>query len=708
MLNANWIQPSYRIRMRKVCALFRKDFHIDKQVECATLYITARGVYEATLNNQRVGDFIMAPGWTVYHERLQVQSYDVTDLLQEENTLILELAEGWFWRLKKRMPKAIIAQLHITYTDGTVQDIGTDESWRVAESNLRFCHLYNGIKYDARHTPVFNTNAKIAKDNTQNMLIPQEGEIVKEQERLSVKEVIITPKGETVLDFGQNMTGYLEITVDAHKGDKVSFSFGEILDKDGNFYNANYRNAKALYKYTCKEGRQAYKPTLTFYGFRYVRVDSYPTDINPENFTAVVVHSEMKRTGYIECSDPLLNQLFSNIIWGQKGNFLDIPTDCPQRDERLGWMGDAQVFIRTASYNYDVLKFFKKWLNDVKVEQYENGAIPDFIPSIYPRKPRISTAWSDAIAICPWQCYLTYGDIEILENLFEPICKWIEYITKSTTKPNLWFGGDHYADWLELGGKYGSFKGPTRDDLVASAYYANTVNLLVKMGKVLGKDISYYEELHKNIRTAFIAEFRDDFKTQTEHIMALQFELTDKPQAVADSLATLIHQQGDMIQTGFVGTPYILHVLSRYGHTELAYDLLLRKEYPSWLYPISKGATTIWEHWDGTKPNGDIWPKSMNSYNHYAYGAVGDWMYGVMAGINTVEDSPGFAKVHFTPVADNRIDWFKAEIDTVSGKVSSRWWHENGKVHYEIITPVDSTAIIDGKTYTLTPGKHIF
>ncbi len=706
MLKANWILPSYN--MGKVCPLFRKDFNIDKQINSSTLYITARGVYEATINGKRVGDFVMAPGWTSYHNRLQVQSYDVTKLLKEENTLILELAEGWFWRLKKSKPKAIIAQLHIVYVDGTTEDIGTDESWLVAESRLRFCHLYNGIIYDANHTPVFDTVATIASDNTQDLLIAQEGETVKEQEHLRVKEVIITPNGETVLDFGQNMTGYLEFTADADEGDEISFSFGEILDKDGNFYNANYRSAKALYKYTCKKGKQTYKPNLTFYGFRYVRVDSYPTEIDPKDFTAIVVHSEMKRTGYIESSDPSLNQLFSNIIWGQKGNFLDIPTDCPQRDERLGWMGDAQVFIRTASYNYNVLKFFKKWLNDVKSEQYENGAVPDFIPSIYPRKPRISTAWADAIAICPWQCYLTYGDTEILENLFEPISKWVEYITKTTTRPNLWFGGKHYADWLELGGKYGAFKGPTRDDLVASAYYANTVNLLIKMGKVLEQDVTRYEALYENIRAAFIKEFRDNFKTQTEHIMALQFDLTDNPQAVADSLAELIHKQGDMLQTGFVGTPYILHVLSRYGYADLAYTLLLRKEYPSWLYPISKGATTIWEHWDGIKPNGDIWPVSMNSYNHYAYGAVGDWMYGVVAGINTVEDAPGFARIHFAPTPDDRIDWFKAVIDTSSGKVSSRWWHEKGKVHYEIITPVDSIAVIDGKEYTLSPGKYIF
>lgn len=706
MLKADWIQPSYN--MGKVCPLFLKEFYIYKKVKSAVLYITARGVYEATLNSHRVGDFLMAPGWTSYHNRIQVQSYNVTDLLEKDNNLVLELAEGWYWRLKNPQPKAIIAQLHIDYDDGSFEDIGTDDSWLVGESKLRFCHLYDGIIYDATHSPVFDTRASVSKDNKQTLLVSQQGETVKTHERLSVKEIIKTPKGETVIDFGQNMTGCLEFTVRANEGDEVSFSFGEILDKDGNFYNENYRSARCLYRYICKKGRQTYMPTLTFYGFRYVRVDSFPCEIKAEDFTAVVIHSDIRRTGYIESSDPLLNQLFSNIIWGQKGNFLDIPTDCPQRDERLGWMGDAQVFIRTASYNYDVMKFFRKWLCDVVSEQYENGAVPDFVPSIYPRKPRISTAWADALAICPWQCYLTYGDREILEAVFNSVVKWVEYIGKSTKKKNLWFGGKHYADWLELGGRYGKFKGPTRDDLVASSYYANTVSILVKMGKVLGKDISAYERLHKNIKSAFIKEFRDEFRTQTEHIMALQFELTDEPQKVADSLAELIHSKGDMIQTGFVGTPYILHVLSRYGHTELAYTLLLRKEYPSWLYPISKGATTIWEHWDGIKPDGDIWPVSMNSYNHYAYGAVGDWMYGVMAGINTVEDAPGFKKVHFAPLADERIDWFKAEIDTAFGKVSSRWWHEEGRVRYEIITPTEATAVIEGKEYTLSAGKHIF
>ena len=435
MLKANWIVPSYL--SKKVCPLFRKDFTVSKRVKSAFLHITARGVYEARLNSRRVGDFVMAPGWTSYHNRIQVQTYDVTELLGEDNVLILELAEGWFWRLKNKKPKAIIAELHIVYADGSEEYIGTDESWIVAKSNLRFCHLYNGIKYNAALAPVFKYRAKIAKDNSQALLVSQQGETVKEQERLKVKDVFVTPKGETVLDFGQNMTGYLEFTVDAKAGDKASFSFAEILDKDGNFYNENYRKAKAIYEYICKDGVQTYKPNLTFYGFRYVRVDSYPTEIRPENFTAIVVHSDMKRTGYIESSDAMLNQLFSNIIWGQKGNFLDIPTDCPQRDERLGWTGDAQVFARTASTTYRTDKFFKKWLHDLACDQRENGAITDVCPDLLRWESHGSSAWADAIVVVTYWVYRTYGDTQVIKDQFDAMKKWILFMEANRSRKSL-------------------------------------------------------------------------------------------------------------------------------------------------------------------------------------------------------------------------------------------------------------------------------
>lgn len=709
MINANWICPP--TDLGDVCPIFRRDFACDAPLKKAELYISARGVYEAEINCKRVGDFIMAPGWTDYSHRIQLQQYDVTDLIDKSNTLTVILSNGWFCGMKRRgkyrptEPSAVIALLKLEYENGKTELIPTDESWTVSESKVRYCDIFDGIVFDAGFVPSFTEHAAVSEYNDTSILVEQSGEAVKEHEVLSPIEIITTPNGETVIDFGQNLTGYVQITLDAHFGDKVSLSFGEILDKNGNFYNANYRSAKALYEYTCSDGKQTFKPILTFYGFRYVRVNSFPVPITSDAFKAIAVYSDIRQTGRIETSDPLINKLFENIIWGQKDNFLDVPTDCPQRDERLGWTGDAQVFMRTASYNFDVNRFFKKWLEDMALEQCEDGCIPKIIPSLF---KSTSSAWGDAVTICPWQHYLTYGDKSILEKMFEPMIKWVDYITCTTEKEHLWFGGKHYGDWLELDAPINKMKGETRDELVASAFYACSTELLCKTGRVLGKDVAKYEELYNNIVKAFKNEFNDTFRTQTEHVLPLYFRLTDRPEEVALSLVEKIRCDGNAIKTGFVGTPYIMHVLSKYGYNELAYTLLLRREYPSWLYPVTKGATTMWEHWDGIKPNGDFWPEEMNSFNHYAYGAIGDWLYGVAAGINTVEDAPGFQNVYFAPVPDNRLDWFKAEIDTKYGKVASMWRHENGKTVYMLTTPVPSTAEINGRTYTLEAGTHIF
>lgn len=435
-------------------------------------------------------------------------------------------------------------------------------------------------------------------------------------------------------------------------------------------------------------------------------MDRFPTAVEPEQFTAIVLHSKMRQTGRIESSDPLLNQLFSNILWGQKSNYVDVPTDCPQRDERMGWTGDAQVFMRTASYNFDVRKFFVKWLRDVGFAQEENGAIPHIVPKTFPGCG--GAAWGDAVTVCPWQLYLTYGDRTFLENNFSAMKKWVDYITHTTEKPNLWIGGKHYGDWLELSAKYGECKGATRDDLIATAFYAHSCRLLCKAGRVLGMDVTDYEALYQRIITAFRAEFKEQYHTQTEYILALHFGLTAQPEKTAADFIALLHRDGDKLQTGFVGTPYILHVLSDMGQVDLAYQLLLRRAYPSWLYPVTKGATTMWEHWDGIKPNGDIWPVSMNSYNHYAYGAVADWIYGVAAGIQTVEEKPGFEAILFQPAATRRLDRLFAEIDTVHGKVRSGWYHSGDRTVYEITTPVAAKAMIGSKIYDLAPGTYRF
>ncbi len=716
MLKANWIEPLNN--EWEISPIFKKEFNVEKNIKKATLKVSAKGVYEAFLNEKRVGDFILAPGWTSYRKRIQVQEYDITDMLSEENCITIQLAKGWYnskiARVQPTIPNAVIAEITIEYTDGDTDTIETDESWLVAQSGLKFCCIYDGMIYDANVKPEFNENAVISKVNDLSLLIEQQGEYILEKERVTVKEIIITPKGETVLDFGQNLVGYPEIKVNGKKGDKISFSFGEILDNDGNFYNENYRDAKCLYEYTCRDGIQTFKPTLTFYGFRYLRVDSFPYEIKPDSVTAVVVYSDLTQTGKIRTSDTMLNQLFSNILWGQKGNYLDVPTDCPQRNERLGWAGDAQVFIKAASYNFDVRKFFKKWLGDMKIDQAEHGGIPRVIPNVFHSSvdsnefEMYSAAWADAVCIIPWELYLAYGDKSFLENMYSAMKKWIGYITDTTQKEGLWIGGNHFGDWLELKAKYGECKGETRDDLVASAFYAYSCWLVCKAGKVLCEDVSYYEELHKKIVKAFKEEFKDDFRTQTEHILPLHFGLCTDPQKTAKELVDMIHSDGDKLQTGFVGTPYILHVLSRYGYTELAYKLLLRREYPSWLYPITKGATTMWEHWDGIKPDGSIWPANMNSYNHYAYGAVADWMYSVCGGIKPIETAAGYKELSYIPTATDMLDFFEAEYDSVNGKIISKWWHENGKIVYELTTPVPTTAIIDGKAYTLFPGTHTF
>ncbi|MBR6399043.1 MAG: family 78 glycoside hydrolase catalytic domain, partial [Lachnospiraceae bacterium] len=413
MNNSQWITTAWDLG--DVCPVFSKNFQTDKTVASAELTITALGVYEAELNGARVGDYVLAPGWTSYDHRLQVQTYDVTGLLLRQNTLTVTVGRGWFrspmpgWedtedkRRRYGQPCGLITELCVRYTDGSEEIFGTDESWKFAESPVRFSEIYDGEHYDAGFVPAEWENARIL-DWSKEILIPQEGEIIRETERVAAKEVIHTPAGETVIDFGQEVTGYVEFSVEAKAGDEVHFTHGEMLDKDGNFYNANYRSAKAEVSYRCKAGRQTWHPRLTFFGFRYIKLLSWPGEVRAEDFTAIVVHSDMKRTGYLESGDPLLNQLFSNIVWGQRSNFLDVPTDCPQRDERLGWTGDAQVFVRTASYFYDVEKFFKKWLRDLAADQRESGEVGQVIPDVMPTAPG-SAAWGDAAVICPWTIY---------------------------------------------------------------------------------------------------------------------------------------------------------------------------------------------------------------------------------------------------------------------------------------------------------------
>ena len=708
--NAKWIRAE--VDPRQTAPVFVRSFAAAKPVRSATLSVTARGVYEAVLNGARVGSFLLAPGWTAYESRLQVQRYDVTALLNAENTLAVTLAGGWYnGRIERNKHPmrvgALIASLSIVYADGSAEEIVTDSSWQTAPTGLRGCDIYDGQTYDATVIPADFAPA-IEEDFPKDNLIPQEGEEIRAQETLFPRAVIVTPKGETVLDFGQNLTGVPRISLTAKAGDRVKLSFAEILDHDGNFYTENYRSAKAEFVYICRDGAQSYHPTLTFYGFRYVRVDEFPGEAKPENFAAIVLHSEMKRTGRIHTGDALLNRLMDNVIWGQKSNYLDVPTDCPQRDERLGWLGDAQVFVKTAAYNYDVEKFFRKWLGDMRAEQLPGGALPNVVPDPL-NGTKDSAAWSDAAVICPWQIYEHYGDPAILEANFEMMRRYVDHLAEDTAIPFRWKKkkGDHFADWLGLDAPYGEYRGSSDPDLIASGYYAYSTELLCRAGKVLGKDMSEYEALHRGIAQEFYNTYHDTFRTQTEHAVALFFGLAKDRQAVADSLAALVRADGERLMTGFVGTPYILHALSDGGHADLAYTLLLRREFPSWIYPVTMGATTMWEHWDGIVPDGRLWSRDMNSYNHYAYGAVADWIYEKAAGIRPAE--PGFKKVHFAPLPDARLGRLEVRFMSRHGEIASQWhYDEDGMVRCRLETPVDAEAVISGKTYALTPGVWEF
>ncbi len=701
-----------------VCPVFMKEFDVKKEVASATLIMTASGVYEALLNDTRIGDFIMAPGWTSYRHRLQYQTYDITSYLQSSNKLSITAGKGWYhgrvgWdteeeRLKKKISVlGILVQAEICYTDGTKDILMSDESWSCSESSIRFSELYDGETQDASFHPELFFSASVF-DGPFHTLIPQEGEIVKEQDVLQASRIITTPNGETVIDFGQEITGYVEVTVRSNAGEVIELSHAEILDKDGNFYTKNYRTAKAKLQFTCCEGTHAYKPKFTFFGFRYIRLDQFPGGTafaSLSNFKAIAVHSSLKRTGTLLSSNPMLNQLFHNIIWGQKGNFLDIPTDCPQRDERLGWTGDAQTFIRTAALNYDVEKFFIKWLADLRTDQTLEGAVPHVIPNILSNDS--SAAWGDAAVICPWEIYMAYGNPEILSVQFESMKKWIDYITLVTKDSYLWTGTSHFGDWLGLDAPIGSYKGSSREDFIATAFYAYSSSLLIKAGHVLKKDMSGYETLYKNIKSKFQETF-SEYLTQTEFVLAIHFSLAPDCKKAAAQLAEKILADGAMLKTGFVGTPYLLHVLSDYGYQELAYTLLLRTEYPSWLYPVTKGATTIWEHWDGIMENGDLWSSDMNSFNHYSYGAVADWIYGVAAGITTDEDHPGYQEIRITPHPDKRLDWLKASFESRHGLIRSEWRKFEGQWCYEIETPVKTVIQIGEKRHEVEKGTYIF
>ena len=703
---AMWITPDRDFG--EICPSFIKKINVKKGLEKAEISVTANGVYEGFIDGKRIGKFFMAPGWTNYEKRLQYQTYDITGLLSEgESELVFTVGNGWYRgtivrRKKSRIDTTPNLLAMITLDYGTEKEyIPTDLSWTSKQSKILFSDIYDGEIYDANFEGEC-AGVRRASAN-KSVVIPQEGEIVCEHERFSPVSEFITPKGERVIDFGQEITGYPEIKTIAKKGEEVCLSFAEMMEKDGNFYNENYRESKCIYRYICKDGEQTYKPHTTFYGFRYIRVDSAPENTE---FTAVVVHSDLKRTGYLLTENKKVQRLFDNIIWGQKGNFLDVPTDCPQRNERLGWTGDAEVFVKTAAYQFDVKRFFNKWLSDMKSEQRADGHIPNTVPDALfcgsVNANSTSPAWGDAATVCPWALYEIYRDKEMLGKFFPMMCGWVSYIENNTDDENLWTGHGGFADWLGLDAEEGSYKGKSRLDFIASAYYKYSSYLLEQAAEVLGLDILPYKERTNKARKAFIERF-PTCETQTEYALALHFDLTDKKDEFAGALDKMIKDNGNRLTTGFVGTPYLLFALSENGYTDTAYSLLLQNKFPSWLYSVEQGATTIWEHWDGKKEDGTFWSKDMNSFNHYAYGSVAEWVFSVASGIKMTKDG-----LRIEPHPDKRLGDLSAEFESVYGKIVSKWHYEDNNVIYELEIPVSCPVTINGNTQILEKGRYKF
>ena len=720
---AKWITPGYvEDSVMRPSPIFRKEFSTNKTIVSATAYITSHGFYEAAINGKRVGDAYLTPGWTSYKNRLQYQVYDVTDLLQKgTNAIGVTLGNGWYRGIIGFRNNidfygkdiALLLQVNITYSDGSTGIVISDDSWKSSTAEIRYDEIYNGETIDARDEktgwtlPGYDdhnwSGVKVA-DFSKDVLVSTENEPVKKHETFKPVRIFKTPAGEEVIDFGQNLVGWVRLKVKGNAGDTITISHAEVLDKEGNFYTANLRQAKAQDTYILKGGEEeTFEPHFTWHGFRFIKVEGYRGELKPENFTAVAIYSDMEPTGTFTSSNALINQLQHNIQWGQKGNFLDVPTDCPQRDERLGWTGDAQVFSRTATFNMNVDNFFAKWLKDVAADQID-GDVPFVIPNVEGPNAAGSTGWADVATIVPWNVYLAYGDKRVLENQYSSMKGWVEYMHRKSTN-DLWNTGFHFGDWL--------FYRPFDDNdgraavtdkyLIAQCFYAHSTQLLINAAKVLGKqdDAATYSSLLQKIKDAFLKEYmtpngRLVSGTQTAYVLALNFDMLPESlrTQAAERLAENVKSYNNHLTTGFLGTPYLCHVLTRFGYDSIAYKLLLQQTYPSWLYPVKMGATTIWERWDGIKPDSTFETPGMNSFNHYSYGAIGDWMYRSMAGIDTYEDGPGYKHIKVKPHIGGNFTTVSASLDTYYGRLSNSWKIENNTLTMNVEIPCNTSATI--------------
>ena len=709
---------------------FKKTFCVTKNVKHARLYISGLGVYEAYLNNRKIGEDLLAPFVNDYNQEIQYQTYELEELLKADNELQVICGNGWYkGRLGYEGHEAVygsrfmmIAELHIEYTDGNKAIIATDDSWQYRGSDIEASDIYDGEILNRllwlKKKNAYKQVEVIHKDKS--LLVERESLTVKAKEDVTVKEIIHTPDGETVLDFGQNFAGYVEFTADFKAGTRITLDFGETL-QEGNFYNLNYRTAKAKYEYVSKGVKETVRPHFTFYGFRYVRVCGWIGKMTADMFCGKVVYSDLTVTGMLKTSDERINQLFSNCMWGQKSNFLDMPTDCPQRDERLGWTGDAQMFAPTASFNMDTRAFYHKFLHDLRLEQIkEEGAIPNYIPN-FAHMPGGASVWGDAATFIPMTLYEMYGDKEALAEYYPMMKDWVDYITRQSKQNGdhkLFDFGMHFGDWLAMDGvTEQSFKGGTDDFFIASVYYYASAIKVSKAAQILGhrQDADAYCNIAAQIKDAILKEYfsingRLAIDTQAAYLICLKFDMYVVKQRIIDGLKRRLEKDCFRIKCGFVGAPIMCQILSENGMEELAYRILFYEGFPGWFRCIRLGATTIWERWNSILDDGSISGTNMNSLNHYAYGSVVEFSYREVAGIHPLE--PGFTKVEFAPKFNYRLQRGCCQYNSACGMYAIQWeLHAKGIVTVEIKVPINCSAVLalpglDEKQKVYEAGTH--
>ncbi len=701
--------------------ILTRDFTLGQAPSGARLYMTGLGLYECRLNGRRVCDEALTPFYNDYSLWVQAQTWDVTDLLRlGENRVEVWLGNGWYKGRFGFGEKAdclygdrMQLLLELRDADGRLL-LASDEGFRCRRSPVLSSGIYDGERYDARLEADGETVAAVLADAPSGPVCDRLSPPVRVTERRKPAELLHTPAGEQVLDFGQNMTGWVEAELDLPEGAEVALEYGELL-QDGCFYNENLRTAQQKYAFVSAGRPATAVPRFTFFGFRYVRVTGL-AEARPEDFTACVVHSDLPRTGRLETGDDKVNRLIQNALWGQRGNFVDVPTDCPQRDERMGWTGDAQVFAPTASFFMDTAAFYEKYLRDMALEQNAlDGAIPFVVPDVLDRLQRNrgekpssfgSCAWADAATVIPWTLYQHYGDLTLLREQYPMMKAWVDWIERRDATHSggmrLWNSGFHFADWLALDNPVqGSAFGGTDPYYVASAYYLYSAELTARAAKALGDADAarHYAWLSGQVRESMRREYftptgRIAEPTQTALLLALALRIA--PDAARDRLArdlrAKLEARGMHLDTGFVGTYFLMNTLTDIGLSDCAYTLLLNEDYPSWLYEVNMGATTVWERWNSVLPDGHVSDTGMNSMNHYAYGSVVEWMVRSMCGLSPT--SPGFVTARIAPHSDPRVGWARAEYESASGLYRSGWTAEaDGTIRYEVTVPFGCTAV---------------